>query len=113
MQEYRAPQCLLETQLANLSELRAASAPRRVIARLIGRKLFTDEHVHHRNGDHEDNRPENWEVLSAKAHVQLHTRQVKAQKYREWEQAKFEDTSLEDILWSRIAKIDLSEIARG
>lgn len=47
---------------------------RAVAARLLGRPLGTDEHVHHRNGDRQDNRPENLEVLTAAEHVRRHAR---------------------------------------
>jgi hypothetical protein len=37
----------------------------------IGRKLEKDEHVHHINGDHTDNRIENLQVLSSSNHMSL------------------------------------------
>lgn len=37
----------------------------------IGRLLRSDEHVHHRNGQRWDNRPENLEVLTASEHARL------------------------------------------
>lgn len=40
--------------------------------RHLGRKLLLQEHVHHCNGNWQDNRLENLEVLPAKAHLALH-----------------------------------------
>ena len=38
----------------------------------LGRKLETDEHVHHRNHDRTDNRIENLELMSASDHAREH-----------------------------------------
>lgn len=48
---------------------------RLVMERVLGRPLRRDEHVHHKNGDRFDNRPENLEVLSPKEHMAAHGRQ--------------------------------------
>jgi hypothetical protein len=38
---------------------------------MLGRRLRSDEHVHHRNGKRWDNRPENLEVMDARDHARL------------------------------------------
>jgi hypothetical protein len=43
---------------------------RLVVERHLGRKLGTDEHVHHVNGDKHDNRIENLEVLGLREHME-------------------------------------------
>lgn len=44
---------------------------RLVAEETLGRRLRSDEHVHHRNGRRWDNRPENLEVMSASEHARL------------------------------------------
>ena len=45
---------------------------RLIAAQKIGRVLHRDEIVHHINGDHTDNRPENLEVMTQGAHLLAH-----------------------------------------
>lgn len=45
---------------------------RHLMEQRLGRVLFSSEHVHHRNENEHDNRPENLEILSAQQHAELH-----------------------------------------
>jgi hypothetical protein len=45
---------------------------RRVMEKILGRKLKPNEDVHHINGIHYDNRPENLMVIDHREHMKLH-----------------------------------------
>lgn len=45
---------------------------RLVAEKKLGRYLRQDEIVHHINGDHDDNRPKNLEVMTQSEHAKLH-----------------------------------------
>lgn len=49
---------------------------RYVVEQALGRRLRTDEVVHHKDGNKLDNRIENLEVLSNSEHVSLHRRRL-------------------------------------
>lgn len=58
-------------------QIRVAGVRRRehrvVMERVLGRPLLPTEHVHHKNGDGHDNRPDNLELVEPSAHNRSHT----------------------------------------
>ena len=55
----------------------AKNPARKVVEKLLGRELTSDETVHHVNGDHNDNRPVNlWLFPSNSAHSRWHKAHV-------------------------------------
>lgn len=55
---------------------------RLVMARSLGRPLTTDEHVHHRNADKQDNRLENLELTSLAEHTAKHHQEIRELRAR-------------------------------
>lgn len=53
---------------------------RLVMSELLGRMLDETEHVHHRNENRSDNRPENLVILSPSEHAHRHQEQYKEQR---------------------------------
>lgn len=45
---------------------------RLIASQMLGRPLTRNEMVHHKNGNHKDNRPENLEVMTRSQHQKLH-----------------------------------------
>ena len=50
------------------------------VTQIIGRSLEPGEVVHHINGDKQDNRPENLQVMMNSEHLKLHNRQWRAER---------------------------------
>jgi len=81
----------------------------RLVEERLGRQLLSDEVVHHINLDPNDNRAENLRVITNTEHSALHNKYARYLRVLEEERRMYvwED----DIFWSRLSSIDLSEIA--
>lgn len=47
-----------------------------IMEEYLGRKLSSDEIVHHINGEYRDNRPENFELVTRAEHIKVHLPQT-------------------------------------
>ena len=72
----RNPLLALEPDAANRGSYEGKKH-RKTMERILGRKLLPNEDVHHINGRHDDNRPENLVVMDHSEHLKLHWRLLK------------------------------------
>ena len=71
LNKVRNPKLALEPDAANRHSYKAKEH-RKVMEQIIGRKLKPNEDVHHINGIHDDNRPENLIIMEHREHLKLH-----------------------------------------
>lgn len=65
----------------HLADVRGYAYEHRIVAeQKIGRRLFPNELVHHINGDKQDNRPENLEIVSDQFHHRIRHRKSKSRR---------------------------------
>lgn len=94
---------------------RPSSGYRKIAEQKIGRRLRSYEVVHHKNLDHNDNRPENLQVMRRGSHFQLHEH-IKARRRRMEEIRAQELFECNECLgwpidFKKLAQTDLSGIA--
>lgn len=61
---------------------------RLIMQRIIGRKLKTDEHVHHIDGNKTNNKPSNLQIISASEHHKEHYHEIKHKFKSNYERIK-------------------------
>lgn len=52
-----------------------------VMSRMLGRELNRSEHVHHKNHNKLDNRPENLELMTVSEHGRLHSKEANLKRW--------------------------------
>lgn len=72
MRAYKTDDELVNKYRSKTINGKSVDLHRYIMEQFLGRKLRSDEHVHHINGNSLDNRLENLEVLSASEHARKH-----------------------------------------
>ena len=85
---------------------------RHIMQEHLGRKLESNECVHHVNGDPRDNRIENLEIISRSEHAKLHVTSEQVERLRKFGKRKGEE-NWSTILTTTQAKEIKQRLANG
>lgn len=85
---------------------------RAVAEKMLGRKLFKGEIVHHKDGNKHNNSPENLEIMTQSQHIKEHRKEMADKRRSQLPKIEFDGKNLTISEWAALKKMNVQTIWR-